>query len=156
MCQATVAGPLTAASQQWSLLKQAGILNPNPRKQFFTDLATQVKKWIGSNCEVCVMMDANKVLEDKEGNLKSFLDQTSLVDVHRHFHGADHEPATYIRGSKKIDHILCTQGFLDCVTKSGIESFGEGLASDHRGIFLDVDAAKLFGDTTPDLTHATS
>ena len=47
VCQSTVAGPLTAASQQWSLLKQAGVINPNPRKQFFLDLATQIKNGLG-------------------------------------------------------------------------------------------------------------
>ncbi len=88
-------GPLTAASQQWSLLKQAGIQNPNPPKQFFTHLAIQVKKWIGANCEVCIMMDANEAREDKESDLSAFLDQTTLVDAHRHFHGSENEPATY-------------------------------------------------------------
>ena len=64
VCQTAVAGPLTAATQQWSLLKKAGIQYPNPRKQFFTNLAVQVKKWIGANCKVCVMLDANKAPED--------------------------------------------------------------------------------------------
>ena len=49
VCQSNVAGPLTAASQQWSILKQSGISNPNPRNQFFTDLATQIKQWLGKN-----------------------------------------------------------------------------------------------------------
>ncbi len=43
VCQATVAGPLTAALQQWSLMKKSGVENPNPRKQFFSDLRVQVK-----------------------------------------------------------------------------------------------------------------
>ncbi len=78
------------------------------------------------------------------------------MDVHPHFHGSIGEPTTYNRGSRKIDHILCTQGLLDCVRSCGIEAFGEGLDSDHRGLFVDVDANKLFGESTPDLTHFSS
>ena len=102
------------------------------------------------------MLDANEAHEDPEQGLSKFLNQTGLVDVHRYFHGSANEPATYNRGSKKIDHILCTQGLLDCVQGCGIEAFGEGLDSDHRGLFLDIDADKLFGESTPDLTHASA
>ncbi len=156
VCQANVAGPLTAASQQWSILKKAGVDRPNPRKQFFSDLSVQVKKWTSKNWEVCVSLDANEAHEDKEHGLASFLEQTSLIDVHRYFHGSEHEPATYNQGSRKIDHVLCTQGFVDCVSSCGIEVFGVGLESDHRGLFVDVDATKLFGDCTPNLSHHSS
>ncbi len=76
-------------------MKQVRCLDPNPRKKFFQDLALQVKKWIGSNFEVCVMLDANEAHADKEKGLATFVEQTTLVDVHRHFHGSDGEPATY-------------------------------------------------------------
>ncbi len=99
------------------------------------------------------MLDANESNDNPERGLATFLDQTTLVDVHRQFHGSIGEPATYNRGSCKIDHILCTQGFLDCVRSCGIEAFGEGLDSDHRGLFVNVDASKLFKESTLDLTH---
>ncbi len=156
VCQANVAGPLMESSQQWSLLKQAGVTNPNPRKQFFSDLAAKVKQWTGKNWEVCIMLDANEAHDDREAGLSGFLDQTALTDVHCYFHGFSGEPATYNQGTRKIDHILCTQGLLDCVGTCGIEAFGDSLASDHRRLYVDFDANKLFGDRTPDLLHLTS
>ena len=85
----------------------------------------------GKNWGVCLMLDANEAYNDQERGLAHFMDQTALVDVHRHFHGPDGETATHNQGSRKIDHVLCTQGFLDSVSGCGIEAFGEGLDSDH-------------------------
>ena len=45
---------------------------------------------------------------------------------------------------------------IDSIRECGILAFGEGIDSDHRGLFLDVDAVKPFEDSTPELTHIIS
>jgi hypothetical protein len=47
VCNANIGttGASTAFHQQWNLLRTAGKLKPNPRKQFITDLTAEIKKW---------------------------------------------------------------------------------------------------------------
>jgi hypothetical protein len=62
-----------------------------------------------------------------------------LTDVH-----SEQVPNTHVRGSKKIDFALVTDGIRPCIKAVGLldESI---LKSDHRAIFLDLDLLLLFG-----------
>jgi hypothetical protein len=48
--------------QQWSLLLEKGIKNPNPIKSFYNNLSSELSKWIQEGCELVLMLDANKSL----------------------------------------------------------------------------------------------
>jgi len=50
----------TVTAQQTHLLLQQGVTNPNPHKQFITDLITQINSWRQQNKEVLVGLDANE------------------------------------------------------------------------------------------------
>ena len=52
--------------------------------------------------------------------------------------------------------MLSVLRIFDCVCDCGFEAFGESLDLDYRGLFIDINATQLFGDTTPDLSHITS
>jgi hypothetical protein len=61
-------------------------------------------------------------------------------------HGLEGQPATYIRGTRKIDYILGSVA--NHMLQAGITSFDS--FSDHRGLFIDVDfSAILGGPATP-------
>ena len=66
------------------------------------------------------------------------------------------KPASHIRRKRKIDYFLLTPGAMDFTATCGIETFGESVNSNHRGMFLNFDAVALFGDTTPDLMCMTT
>jgi hypothetical protein len=63
----------------------------------------------------------------------------ALTDVH-----LEQVPITHVRGSKKIDFALVTDGIRPCIKAVGLldESI---LKSDHRAIFLDLNLLLLFG-----------
>ena len=55
-------GKATAYHQQVSLLCQRGILTPNPRKQFVTDLRTLIQSYHTSNYDIILLGDFNEVI----------------------------------------------------------------------------------------------
>jgi hypothetical protein len=75
----------------------------------------------------------------------SITTEFNMPDIYRHRHGSD-EPATYQRGQKRLDYMLCTSELLPAVTACGITMPFKILSpSDHRTIFVDFDTNLLFG-----------
>ena len=72
-------------------------------------------------------------------------DSCQLVNLHP----GDEQVPTYSEGGKKIDHIFGTQGIAGAMTQNGISDFATIIPSDHRGLFIDLDAAQLFGNMKP-------
>ena len=68
--------------------------------------------------------------------------------------GASSMPATYQRGSKRLDYVLLSPELIDSVQAAGYDPFGYRLPSDHRGMYLDLSTSMLFDDTPPDLPAA--
>jgi hypothetical protein len=67
----------------------------------------------------------------------------SLIN-HPHLH-----PPPHTRGSKCIDYIMGSPAVVHHITRAGITSFYEEpwTATDHRGLFIDLDEVGLFGAT---------
>jgi hypothetical protein len=83
VCENTLAqaGPQTCWLQQWKELKKTGYSNPDPSRQFYTDLNKFIDTRLEKNEELIITMDAN----DKKGNdtnLQKFLDKHNLLDAH--------------------------------------------------------------------------
>jgi hypothetical protein len=63
----------------------------------------------------------------------------ALMDVH-----SEQVPNTHVRGSKKIDFALVTDGTRHCI--KAVCLLDESIVkSDHRAVFLDLDLLLLFG-----------
>ena len=100
-------GPTTSFMQQWRQLRAKGIANPNPQQQMLDDLATFLTPHLQAGNEVIIMMDANDSIDSRP--MDEFMDSLDLWDLMADF--LPHTPpTTYHRGSKKIDHIIGTQG----------------------------------------------
>jgi hypothetical protein len=142
------AGPLTNYFQQYHQLRQSGVISPDPRQQFFTDLTATVHAFIHKRHELVIMMDSNDDLSESSPT-DSLLTECGLFSVHEQAdYAADSPaPATYARGSKKIDHILVTAALLPAVTASGIEPLHAGILSDHRALYVDFDTKLLLRGT---------
>jgi hypothetical protein len=58
--------------------------------------------------------------------------------------GADNEPPTYARGSKRIDYIFMTADVASLVKACGAEPFNHRFFSNHRGLYADLQLLGLF------------
>jgi hypothetical protein len=116
VCNASIgsSGLSTAFHQQWHLLRTAGDLNPNPRKQFITDLIIEIQKWKAEGAEVLLGGDFNDELgSTQDGRLSNLVTTCGLVDLHAVKHGTTNVPNTYSRGKYQVDYLLCTPKVTD-------------------------------------------
>ena len=140
----------TAFHQQASLLRQKGIVQPNPRKFFHRDLTEFIRLCKSRNELLILAGDFNEPITE-QSSIARIAAKHQLVDIM--FQRRPHcpEPNTYARGSTRIDYALISPELTDSVTASGYEPFHKRIKSDHRGFFIDFDTARLFGNDTPTL-----
>ena len=89
--------------------------------------------------EIVLMIDANESLTDRGSKLKELASTCNLTSVHEHLHADLPPPATYSRGSSKIDFILISENLLPACRRCGIEPIHAGVVSDHLALFMDRD-----------------
>ena len=53
--------------------------------------------------------------------------------------------------NKRIDFMLVTPGGLPTIIRGGKRPYYEGITSDHRALYLDLDADTLFGKKTGEM-----
>jgi exonuclease III len=138
----------TAYVQQWALLRMVHEdPDPNPRKQFIIDLDSLITKLRNQGHEILLLLDANESLFDTNCRIRDLTRKHKLADLHTRKHGLEGQPATYIRGKRKIDYIFGSSGVAQNTIRAGITSFDS--TSDHRGLFVDVDLRTILGSATP-------
>jgi hypothetical protein len=143
-------GNITTYQQQWRLLRNKNVSNPDPRAQHLKDLTIEIKKWKNKNCEIILMWDANETITLQKSKLHQFLYNNNLAPIHNIL-----PTASYARGSICIDFIMATPKIPESITKTGYTSFFGGIwTSDHRGIYVDLCTNSLFHGTTPHIHTA--
>jgi hypothetical protein len=140
----------TNYQQQWRILRNKGIKNPDPREQMLHDLKSKILEWTDKQYEVILMWDANECLHKPRSPLKRFMEQTNLVIAHTNL-----PPATYTRGTSCIDYVMTTPRTHLAIIAAGHTSFYDGIwESDHRGLFIDLSASALTHGETPEILTA--
>ncbi len=138
-------GPYTAFQQQYTLMRQAGIAIPNPRKQILTDLTQLIQQHRMDGYRPIVMMDANGDYRAQKGpdtSLRDFLDNAQLSD---HFHDKFNlSPRTFLHGSRRIDYIFVDPAITLSIRHIGYLGTHEGADSDHCMAYVDIDECQLF------------
>eukprot|EP00957_Ditylum_brightwellii_P022162 1672443-Ditylum_brightwellii.AAC.1 len=86
------------------------------------------------------MVDANSSLDDKA--FAPFIAKADLCNVIGTAHGID-SSNTHAEGSKATNFILCTPPLLPTIRRSGMLRFYDGIHSDHRGIYCDINILQL-------------
>jgi hypothetical protein len=153
VCQQTIArtGGSTAFAQQACLLRQQN--RPmDPRHAFIEDLSAFLRELQASDSEILLMLDANEHPEDRHSGIRRLARQLHLIDLHGFRHGFEDEPATFNRGSRRIDFMYGTRAVATAMKAAGIEPFHANGQSDHRGLFVDIDMDKLLGSPSVELT----
>ena len=143
------AGPKTFYMQQWSLLRDRDITNPQPRKQFYRDLDTVLTSLCNNGKSIVLAGDFNESLGDDPQGLDRIVIKHQLTDSIAQRHGP-YTTTTYSRGSKCLDYIFVSHDLLPSIQRCGILPFDEIFTSDHRAIFLDLHPRKSIGtDLSP-------
>jgi hypothetical protein len=151
------AGDTTAWMQQYTLLRLGGEAAPDPRQAFIRDLSKFIKEGqaeIGR--EILLMVDANERIGDTKTGIGQLIQECELMDLHHYRHPDIAPVRTYLRGSKTIDYIFGSQGIVDSMLSAGKLPFQYGIFSDHRALYVDLDAEILFNGATQDVTSATA
>lgn len=143
-------GPKTAFQQQWSLLRQHGQLQPNPRRQFIHDLDRLLSHLKHKGHSIILGGDFNSTLGEDATGLDSIILKHQLVDTIALLHGS-YSCSTFARGTKCIDYIFISSDLAPSVSQSGIPGFDSVTMSDHRPIFVDFHIPTAFGASVPTL-----
>ena len=140
-------GPSTVVAQQYSILAEHDRLC-HPRQAFMEDLRKNLLEWRQQGCDIILGGDFNESLREPNSALASLAEDFQLHDVYASLHGGSNAPATYNRGSRCIlDYIFMTERLVSQVKESGYLAFGDCIASDHRGQFVDLDTTGFLGGT---------
>lgn len=144
-------GPKTVFKQEWNMLRNNGMENPNPRSQVIEDLTSFIKSKQKDGYKILLAGDVNRSMRklSKQKGFGKLMEACQLRDLHGHLEST----ATHTSGSQPIDCIVGSTLISDHVIRAGYTAFYEVLSSDHRGLFIDIDAAGFYGAKNPDSTR---
>ena len=137
-------GSLTVASQQTSLLTASNDSTTNPRTAFRRDLLKVLITYKKQGFLILLMCDFNEPFGQDPDGITKVASELGLIDIMRRRHSSP-PPATYARGSTRLDYILTSPEICDALRATGYHEFNATVSSDHRGYFLDLDTSTLFG-----------
>ena len=148
-------GSTTTAAQQHSLLLQQQDTVSNPRTAFRRDLIVAIQSFQTLHHEILLLGDFNEVFGSDPDGMTKVAVSCSLLDLMTLRHSTT-PPATYARGSKRLDYALGTTHVAAALIRSGYEAFNTRFHSDHRAYYLDFDTKRLFGTDTQTLGNHTA
>lgn len=143
---------------------------PNPHRQFVLDLQAWLEHLIRNGHQIILSIDSNKEINPTSGKyinlpykldtitatsnhdelLSTLLNTCGLVDILTSHHSGK-APATYNRGTKRLDYILISKPLAPATSRSGILPFYSLFLSSHRPCYIDIDASSVFQEPTPQL-----
>jgi hypothetical protein len=148
-------GKITVAAQHISLLIQSGDTVLNPRVAFRRDLAEWLKDYQTKGYEILLTGDFNEPLGNDPEGMSKIAGDFKLMDLMASRHSSQ-PPATYARGTQRLDYALASAGVCKALQRAGYEPFNYRIATDHRGYFLDFNTSDLFGSDTQSLANRAS
>jgi len=103
----------------------------------------EIKEWKAAGEQLMILGDFND--DTSQVAFKRRFQELGLVDALAHLHGQPTWP-THNRGSNPIDAMYISPELLQGAT-GGYLGFDEGLLSDHRGMWLDLQLEVVFGSS---------
>jgi exonuclease III len=143
-------GRITVTAQQESLLLQSNDTVHNPRVAFRRDLSTWIADYRTKDIDILVVGDFNEPLGAEPEGISQIASEYQLMDVMSSRHSSAH-PATYARGTQRLDYALASEHVCNALQRAGYDPFNSGIATDHRGYYLDLHTETLFGSETQQL-----
>ena len=148
VCQSLRPGATTIASQQRAqIIEESAATNDHqrldPRQAFIQDLTNFVHHVQSNNEEIILAGDFNEEIVTQASGMDRLATACGLVDLFSVRLGSSTIPATYQRGTKRLDYILMSSTLLPHVKAAGYDPFGYRIPSDHRGMYVDFDTDGL-------------
>jgi hypothetical protein len=136
----------SAGTQQYSMMIERGYLSSRtPRTQFKLDLKTLLEEFLNQHHKILLMGDFNEDLETGNEGLRGAT--MGLIDL-MHVKIGHQKFSTHIDGQSLIDFVFAMPRVVSACTHAGYEPFRHRIETDHRGFFLDLKNAVLFGNQT--------
>ena len=148
------AGKITVAAQHTSLLTAANDKTLNPRVAFRRDLTSCLAVYYQQQYRILLVGDFNEALGADSDGMVKIATRFELLDVMA-VRCSSVPPATYARGTHRLDYALASASVCHALQLSGYEAFNSRIASDHRGYFMDFKTTSLFGSETQTLATKT-
>ena len=111
-----------------------------PRHALLADIAVEIQQWQQEGDQIILGMDLND--DVRTTTITKPLTDLGLVELITSKHG-NNTPSTHNRGVVPIDGVFVSTTLRD--VKCGYLPFGDGIPSDHRGLWLDVPYTMAFG-----------
>ena len=143
-------GKITVAAQHTSLLLQHQSKVSNPRVAFRQDLTKAISAYQRQHYDILLAGDFNEPLGADPDGMTKLATTCQLVDIMAS-RNSSKAPATFARGTTRLDYALASPRVCNALIKAGYESFNSRIPSDHRGFFMDFQSNKLFGSETQQL-----
>ena len=148
VCNSRTSGTNTAAAQQRSQLIEEAANLPNlrrlnPRQAFTQELQSFIHQVQNDHEEIILAGDFNEEITKNDSGMQNLATSCDLVDLFNVRLGTADQPATYQRGSSRLDYILMSPSLLPHVKAAGYDPFGYRIPSDHRGMYVDFDTESL-------------
>lgn len=136
-------GTGTAHKQQYMIMREAGVRDPDPRNAIFAAISKLIQEWNQLGYHPIVMMDANAVATEKR--FADFRSQHGLRDIIAENNDGN-PPTTYSHGPNRLDYILGDDHIYEAVIQSGALGLHEGVMSDHTLQYVDFSETQLFSE----------
>jgi len=139
-------GMKISLAQQYGILCEKGKSNPNPRRQFIKDMKKWIKK-LRDKMHIVLTLDANEEWVDKtkkgESEIHKMAVSVGLRNLEMEQVGK--LPSTFPLSGITLDHILVSEGVLDCTEAIARPPHINSTLGDHRGTYVDLNVEKLLG-----------
>ena len=123
-CKNSNPGSNTAASHQTAqIIKEAtaiqSILRLQPRQAFIQDLQSFIQQVQQAGEDIVLVGDFNEEMDTNGSGMNQIATTCDLVDLFNLRTGTSTQPATYQRGTKRIDYILMSPNVVHSVHAAG-------------------------------------
>ena len=102
---------------------------------------------------MAIFIDANERMGDEPAGLQRLTEALALTDIHANLLDPAQEPATYLRGEKRLDYALLNHYFLPHVQGCGFGPLQDGPTTDHRYGYLDLRLKAMLGGDVTAIDH---
>jgi hypothetical protein len=133
--------------------------SPHPRKQSIKDLITSINDKRGVNHDIMLNLDANETLGKEMQGISKLIRECGLVDLldMPGIRPVKQLQDTYRRGTnRRINFMLGSQHVHSSIRCSGALEYNDGIVSNHRALYVDLDPKILLGGNTDDPVTASS
>ena len=143
-------GKITVAAQHISLLLQHNSTVTNPRTAFRADLTKTILAYQTKRYDILLTGDFNEALGTDPDGMAKLATTCQLLDI-MSSRNSSKSPATFARGTSRLDYALASKHVQESLFLAGYEPFNSRISTDHRGYYMDFATSKLFGSDTQQL-----